>query len=271
MYHYTYQITNLINNKIYYGVRSCACLPEEDTKYWGSGIAIKHAYKKYGNENFKKEIDKTFETREDANLYEAVIVDIKWVGDKNTYNLTTGGLNGIPSEETRKKFSEAKRGVRHPFYGTHRSEETKRRISQAQKGKIISEESKQKMRDSALKGKDNPYYGVPRSEETKRKISEATMGRKVSEETRKKISKSISKIIKGEGNPFYGKHHSKETRDKLASYNSQNWLITNPEGGTFEICNLEQFCRDNNLHASHMGAVAKGRQRTHKGWKCKKL
>ena len=87
MYHYTYQITNLINNKIYYGVRSSKCTPEMDIKYSGSGIVIKLAIKKYGIEKFIKEIDKTFETRDEANLYEAVIVNEEWVESKDNYNL----------------------------------------------------------------------------------------------------------------------------------------------------------------------------------------
>lgn len=34
------------------------------------------------------------------------------------------------SEETRRKLSEAKRGKNNPFYGKHHSEENKRRIKQ---------------------------------------------------------------------------------------------------------------------------------------------
>ncbi len=142
MYHYTYQITNLINNKIYYGVRSCKCLPEEDTTYMGSGVVLKLAIKKYGIENFSKKIDKLFETREEANLYEAEIVDIKWMKDKNTYNIRCGGLNGarIFSEEHRLKLSIAWTGKNNPWYGKHLSEEHKRKISEAGKRRIFSDE-----------------------------------------------------------------------------------------------------------------------------------
>lgn len=112
MYHYTYKITNLINNKIYYGVRMCHCLPEKDC-YWGSGTIIKRAIKKYGKENFKKEIEKNFETREEAELYEAKIVNEEFVERADTYNLRIGGMNGFGcklSEEHKQKISKANKG-----------------------------------------------------------------------------------------------------------------------------------------------------------------
>lgn len=46
-----YKVTNLINGKIYIG-RDLRNNP----KYLGGGIAIKSAHKKYGRENFVKEI-----------------------------------------------------------------------------------------------------------------------------------------------------------------------------------------------------------------------
>ena len=53
MYNYFYKITNLINNHFYYGVHSTNNLNDG---YFGSGVKLKQAVKKYGKENFKKEI-----------------------------------------------------------------------------------------------------------------------------------------------------------------------------------------------------------------------
>ena len=85
-----------------------------------------------------------------------------------------------PSEETKKKMSEANKGEKGPNYGKHLSEETKKKLSEAQIGKHISEETKKKMSE-AQKGKHL-------SEETKKKLSEANKGKKRSEETKNKIS-----------------------------------------------------------------------------------
>ena len=53
------------------------------------------------------------------------------------------------SEEARKKMSEAKKGKyigeKHPMYGKHPSEETRKKLSEAKKGKRHSEEAKKKM------------------------------------------------------------------------------------------------------------------------------
>lgn len=46
-----YKTTNLINNKIYVGKDS-----HNDSNYFGSGTILVKAIKKYGKENFKKEI-----------------------------------------------------------------------------------------------------------------------------------------------------------------------------------------------------------------------
>ena len=55
------------------------------------------------------------------------------------------------------------------------SKETKRRIGDGNRGKIISEESKQKNRESQLGEKGN-RYGKPHTKESIQKMIEATLG-----------------------------------------------------------------------------------------------
>ena len=59
--------------------------------------------------------------------------------------------------EAAKASSEANKGNKYNL-GKHRSEETKKKLSEANKGKHL--------------GKDNPFYGKHHSEETKKKLSE---------------------------------------------------------------------------------------------------
>lgn len=88
VYNYFYKITNNINNKFYYGVH---CTNNLNDGYMGSGVLINKAYKKYGKENFTKEIIKYFNTWEDAYEYEAQIVTEELVKDHQCYNLKPGG------------------------------------------------------------------------------------------------------------------------------------------------------------------------------------
>lgn len=87
-YHYFYKITNKINNHFYYGVHNTNNLEDG---YMGSGKRLHIAYKKYGIENFKKEILKFFNTSKEAFEYEAEIVTEELVKDDNCYNIQQGG------------------------------------------------------------------------------------------------------------------------------------------------------------------------------------
>lgn len=88
MFHYLYKITNLINNKYYIGVHSTDNI---DDGYLGSGLALKNAIKKYGKENFKKEILEYFDDAEHMYQKEAEIVNESLINDPNCYNITLGG------------------------------------------------------------------------------------------------------------------------------------------------------------------------------------
>ena len=50
--------------------------------------------------------------------------------------------------------------------------------------------------------------------------------------------------------------------------NAKHWIVTDPDGMCYDVYNLEAFCRENNLHPGHMGAVARGFHKHHKHWSC---
>ena len=75
-YHYTYLITNTTNQMKYIGVRSCNCLPENDSNYMGSSKLLNEAMET-SPEAFVKTIIETFPTREVANADEQRLHDKK--------------------------------------------------------------------------------------------------------------------------------------------------------------------------------------------------
>lgn len=93
-FNYFYKITNNINGHYYYGIHSTDDLNDD---YMGSGTRLHYAYKKYGKENFTKEILKFFDTYEDACEYESIIVNETLLKDDSCYNIKLGGLGGSPN------------------------------------------------------------------------------------------------------------------------------------------------------------------------------
>ena len=88
MLYYFYKITNLINNRYYYGVHRTNNINDG---YMGSGVAIHRAYRKYGVDNFKKEILKYFDSEEEMYSYEEIFVNDNLLKDPQCYNMTIGG------------------------------------------------------------------------------------------------------------------------------------------------------------------------------------
>lgn len=100
VYHIFYRTTNEINGKFYYGVHSTNKL---DDGYIGSGKLLTRAVKKYGKENFKREILAIFNTKEQAFLIEKTVVTKVLVDDKDCYNVKIGGQSGHATFKTATK------------------------------------------------------------------------------------------------------------------------------------------------------------------------
>lgn len=88
----------------------------------------------------------------------------------------TGDNNPSKSDEVRRKKSEAIKGEKNHNYGKPRSEETRKRISESHKGKILSDETRKKIRQSKT-GANNPNYGKSHSKECKEKMSMSAKAR----------------------------------------------------------------------------------------------
>lgn len=102
---WVYKTTNLINGKSYVGQDS-----KEDLRYFGSGFLIKRAVRKYGKENFSKEVVAWCDTLDKLNFLEQFYVNFFKTRNPDGYNLTDGGGGLLhPSEETKQLLRESVR------------------------------------------------------------------------------------------------------------------------------------------------------------------
>ena len=72
-----------------------------DDGYLGSGKRLRYAIRKYGKENFKKEILEFLPDRESLVKRESEIVNEQFIQDELCMNLTTGGSGGFTSEHAK--------------------------------------------------------------------------------------------------------------------------------------------------------------------------
>lgn len=200
-YHFVYKTTCLVTGRYYIGLHSTDDL--EDV-YLGSGVRLGRSIAKHGKENHKREILEMFESREAASEGEKRLITPAMLKDQECLNCGPGGLGATDrpatKEETRQKLSEASKNyVRTKEWyekvvatrkangtNTH-TEETKRRLSEIQTGKVLSEEHKLKIADS-LKGHE------------------------VSEETRKNLSKALKGNPKLQGSKVFSEEHKESIR-----------------------------------------------------------
>lgn len=219
--YYIYRITNNINHKTYIGQHKCYKSLLVEDGYIGSGVILRKAQKKYGIENFTKEIITIAMSRSEANVLEKYYITKE--RKENTYgcyNIADGGQGGGQkgyhhTEETKKRISKSLKGREH-------SEEWKRKINENStkfSGHHHSEESKAKISESE-KG-HRPYFCRPRTEEEKRKISEKLKGRKLNLSDEERLARSEKAKEMSRRN--IGSKRSEETKKKMSDALKAYW------------------------------------------------
>lgn len=193
-----YKITNLSNGKIYIGK------DEKDRPfYMGSGLIIKQAIKKYGKENFDKEILETCYSKEDLCKREKY-----WIETLNSitpagYNISPGGNGGdVRTNHPDKKESIEK--FRLKMLGHSVSQETREKIGLGNKkvDPIIRKNSGRKAGDTKLKRFKE--RGFTEKELNAHKLNTQRLIKfNKSEEGRK----AVSKALKGQPKPPFTKEH----------------------------------------------------------------
>lgn len=178
---YIYRITNLINKKTYIGqhtVREGRTITSDT--YWGSGNLIRAARKKYGKENFKKEILVSGEfTKDEINTLEIEYISKERSIGKAEYNISDGGESPFINAEFAK-------------YAASKTDYSKVSKSLKDFHKDNEEFVKKRAQKIADIKKSKGY-----SFKTK-----GTTGYKFSDESKKKMSE----LKKGELNSSFGTH-----------------------------------------------------------------
>lgn len=198
------------NKKVYIG-QTCKNPPTQRWYSDGSGYLVKdengkyeqpliaHAINKYGWGDIEHIILFENLTKQNADRIEKICIVLFRANNRDYgYNIQSGGSDGrvgVPlSEETKKKISEARKGKyigkNSPCYGKHPSEETREKMSKAQKERYIKELHPMK-------------------------------GKHLLEETKQKISNSLKGKLTGDKNPFYGRQHTEETKRKIGESSSK--------------------------------------------------
>jgi len=193
-----YQIQNVINNKKYIGSAVDIDRRWKEHLYkLKKGIHenkhLQRAFLKYGENSFEFMILEVVMTPEGLILLEQKYLDELYP----EYNIlpTAGSSLGYKhTEESKKKISEAEKGK-------SLSEKTKKKISEARKGTHYKQPMSEEGRANISEAHKGNHYP---------KMSEAHKGKYPSEETRRKLSEAH-------------KNPSKETRIKMSESMKRHW------------------------------------------------
>jgi group I intron endonuclease len=229
------------NKKKYIGI-TC----QETKKRWAYGYGYKtnnyffKAIQKYGWNNIEHIIVAENLNKEDAcEMEKNLIKKYRSNNAKYGFNFSTGG--------------EAP-------YGVEFTEERKKKISNAKKGHIVSDETKEKIR-IANTGINNHNYGKHLSKEVRNKISESNKGKKLTEEHKSKLYQLWKK---GHTPWNKGKITSQETIEKIKVAKKQKDILCVETNIKYD--SLRDAFKNTNINFHHIAEVCKGQRKTAGGY-----
>ena len=134
-YFIVYKTINIVNGKFYIGVHNT---DDINDSYLGSGKILKYAIKKYGIENFKRDILKIFDNKEESYNYEKELVGKNLVENFECYNIKQGGFGGWDyvnnDADAKAKSVKSRTGEGNGMYKRNHTEESKIKIRKNRAG-----------------------------------------------------------------------------------------------------------------------------------------
>lgn len=164
-YGYVYMIRCKVTNKLYIGQHK----GKLDRKYWGSGVWIKRAIKKYGVENFERTILDCCDNQEELNRSEIAYISLyRKLWSPGLYNIADGGYR--PSSY---HIAALVKGAKEnpPWKGVKKSDEHLRKMREGIK-KYYSEHPEEGKRLGEIR------KGQKRTKEQCERMSAAQTGKK---------------------------------------------------------------------------------------------
>ena len=288
-FHYVYRITYTDVPNVYYGSRTCRCLPEDDV-YWGTPVAFKEFMDAHASTRIKTILYTGFGTREKATSCEADLIRKQWDIDKPlSLNAHIPGekfcmLDRKHKPETRKKMSDSHKGEKNYFYGGTHKPETIKKISESRKGKPAwnkgipnSPEARKKM-SKAHKGRIpehrvKSYVGIPPSEEPVffRNATKFCRDNPELNFTQKSISACAIGTLKSfRGWQFLFEDEYNELGGVVPPLPKKKYYVgISPNGDIHIFDNAKEFAKDNSelrLQPTNITKCARGEGESHKGW-----
>lgn len=244
-------------------------LKKKNIAYNHCPVKLFYAFDKYAPEQWQHEILEECNTLSQLNQREKYYIK-KLNTINNGYNITKGGdgrFVDFLTNEHRNNISKS----RNLYWKTE-------------------DGLKRKEKMSVNFSKNNPgidWTGRQHTEESKEKNRQSHLGKKMSKETKYKHSetmKDLWKIGTFNNRPLPSKETIQKRADsargfKQTDYQKQRatealeqaWLIITPDGETFNIVNLNKYCKEHGLDQGNMVKVSKGILKQHKGYKVSKI
>lgn len=183
---------------------------------------------KYGWDSFDHEVISSGLTKEEADvLEERLIAEYDSTNPKHGFNLRPGGNSSTPSEETRRRMSEAQSGEKHPNYNRKLPESHRNHIREA------------------MLGEKNPFYGKKHTDEARKKI-------------REKRAKQIP--------PSLGKHYTEQVKANMRAAKLDRAISVLCIETRTEYHGIKEAGRQTGIDRASISRCCKGKQNTAGGY-----